>query len=97
MARLDYHSPMPERRRVYLARQGTPTWEDWWVERKGHSRSQTPDENQLIGFANYDLRDHRLPELKRDPQGQIWVEVDREQAPDVLDVMRRHGFEYARD
>jgi hypothetical protein len=88
---------MTERRRVYLARQGTPTWEEWWIQQNGYERSEVPDESKLVGFANYDLRDHQLPQLSRDSDGTIWVEVSRDVAPDVLDVIRRHGFEWARE
>jgi hypothetical protein len=87
---------MDDIRLVYLARQGVPQWEDWWVQRQGYTRSHVPSESELMGFANFDLRSLGLPELERTPDGAIGIRFAHGQSPEILNVLRRHGFEFKR-
>ena len=88
---------MPDMRRVYLARQGVPRWEGWWVEQHGHTRAQDPNEDDLVGFANFDLRENDLPQLTRSPAGDLKIEVEHGKGPRILNIIRRHGFEFIAD
>jgi len=61
---------------VYWANQGKVHWNDDWVESRGYARSHIPGLDEHIGFANYDLRMNRLPEIQRNRAGRLYLDVD---------------------
>jgi hypothetical protein len=73
--------------------QGTPRWEQWWVERRGYTRSREPTREDHIKFANFDLEQHGLP-LIEVTDDRLFIN-----APDGDHVMigvliRQHGFAF---
>ncbi len=84
-------------RKVYLARHGVPQWEPWWVESNGYERSKLPDENDLVGFANFDLQQNGMPIIQRSESGDLEIEYERGTSSLILSIIRRHGFEFTRE
>ena len=61
---------------VYWAKQGKVKWSDDWVDARGYSRSHIPGLDEHLGFANYDLRLNGLPEIQRNREGRLYLNVD---------------------
>jgi hypothetical protein len=81
-------------REVVWARQGTPVWEQWWVQSRGKTRSHEPTRDEHVSFANYDLRRFGLPDLQvRD--GRLFIDTGQGNDAAIAQVIAQHGFEWA--
>lgn len=67
------------------------------MEGHGYTRSHIPSPDELVGFANYDLKMNGLPIIERLTDGELGIVVEFGQSPLILNIMRRHGFEFKRD
>ncbi len=90
--------------------QGSVVWEDWWTREKGHTRSQMPDLDNHISFAQYDLHEAGLPSLERSSQGNLYMSLsdsvdvssgaraagDHPSLARVAAVLAAHGFKVGR-
>lgn len=82
---------------VAWKRQGTVTWEPGFEQ----TRSRIPGLDDHIGFANYDLRYGGLPEIHKDPSGDLFIDLpiglahDNSMRRKIVSILSEHGFELA--
>lgn len=69
------------------------TWEDRWARRHGDARSANPDMERLVAAANLDLAENGYSAIQL-RGGAVSIDATSGDFARVLDVVRRHGFEF---
>lgn len=82
---------------IKWVRQGAPAWEQWWVDKRGHTRSHEPTRAEHISFANFDLAQNGYMEIV-ETEDKLYLMVHQlSDVSRVSSIVARHGFEVVSD
>ena len=74
--------------------QGQIDWELWWVLRHGYTRTETPNLENHISFANFELKHYNSMIIKENKM--LIIEYHQAQEGKIKIILKKHGF-YIKD